>query len=379
MRGLRRAARLVLLLGLLLLALGGLTHPGRVAAKTVLLLPDMFPDSPVRPLTWLTPEPRREEYNYDFSVGHVDTDIYFPSIAGRHGAVILLLGAVGFPRRHPTLERFADALSRAGAVVMIPESSNLRQGDILPGEVDGILDAVAYLGSRPEVDPERIGLLGFSVGGSLALLAAADERGRDKVAFVHAFGAYYDALDLLRAVVTHEIRVAGLSEAWQPSELTFWVFSNQIIATLPDERDRELLGRAFLEKEPGAMDEMAGLTPSGLLVLELLRRPSAQRVDAIFDALPESTHQRLDGISPRRSLSLLKSHLFLMHDYSDEYIPFVESRKLAAQAPAGVLRAHTEFDLFAHVMPDRPLETPIFVREVLKLYYHAWLFCLEFL
>jgi hypothetical protein len=68
-----------------------------------------------------------------------------------------------------------------------------------------------------------------------------------------------------------------------------------------------------------------------------------------------------------------------MHDYSDDYIPYVESRKLAARAPAGVLRAHTEFDLFAHVMPDRALEAPIFAREVLKLYYHAWLFCQEFL
>ena len=71
----RSGALLLVLLASTLLALG-LSHPGRVAIKTLLLLPDMFPTSPVRPLTWFTPEPRREEYDYNFSVGRVESDIY---------------------------------------------------------------------------------------------------------------------------------------------------------------------------------------------------------------------------------------------------------------------------------------------------------------
>src|SRR5688572_2281465 len=143
-RGVGILARAVLVLGLLAVVLGSVWQPTRVAAKTLLLLPDMFPTSPVRPLTWLTPAPRVEEYSYDFSAGHVDADIYYPGRGERHGALILLLGAVGFPRRDPTLVRFADGLSRSGAVVMIPESTTLQQGDILPEEVDGLLEAVRY-------------------------------------------------------------------------------------------------------------------------------------------------------------------------------------------------------------------------------------------
>src|SRR5437764_7912659 len=162
MRKLLLAARVALAVALFLLLLVALTHPGRVAAKTLLLLPDMFPNSPLRPLTWVTGTPKVEEYNYDFSVGHVDSDVYLPAAGGRHGALILLLGAVGYPRRDPALVRFADGLSRAGAVVMIPESRNLQQGDILPSAVDGLLGAVAYLRTRPEVHPERVGFFGFS-------------------------------------------------------------------------------------------------------------------------------------------------------------------------------------------------------------------------
>ena len=39
-----------------------------------------------------------------------------------------------------------------------------------PGDVEGLLQVVADLRARPEVDPTRIGFLGFSVDGSLALL-----------------------------------------------------------------------------------------------------------------------------------------------------------------------------------------------------------------
>lgn len=379
MRTFPRLARLTLVPALLAALLLALTHPGWVATRTVLLLPDMFPTSPLRPLTWVTAAPRVEEYNYDFPAGHIDSDVYVPASGGRHGAVIVLLGAVGFPRRDPTLVRFADGLSRAGAVVMIPESSNLQQGDILPDEVDGLLQAVTYLRARPEVDPGRVGFLGFSVGGSMALLAAEDERGRDQIAFINAFGSYYDAADLLRAVATREIRVDGQSLPWEPAELTVWVFSRQLIAPLPAERDRDILARAFLDKQPEALAELGELTADGRLVLELLSQPAPERVDQILADLPEGIRARLRGISPSQGLGGLKAAVYLMHDRSDSYIPFTQSRKLVARAPPGTVRTYSEFDLFAHVLPDRPLEGLDFAREVLKLYRHAWLFCQEFL
>jgi len=291
----------------------------------------------------------------------------------------LLLGAVGYPRRDPALVRFADGLSRAGAVVMIPESSNLQQGDILPGEVDGLLQAVAYLRARPEVDPARVGFLGFSVGGSLAILAAEDERGRDQIGFVNAFGSYYDARDLLRAVATRQIQLDGRSVPWAPSELTVWVFSRQLIQPLPDGQDRDILTRVLLDKQPEALAELGSLSADGRLVLELFLEPKPERVDAIIADLPPSLRERLLGISPSRDLAHLTAHLYLMHDRSDSYIPFTESRQLAAAAPPGAFRAYSEFDLFAHVLPDRPLPGPVFALEVLRLYHHAWLFCEEFL
>lgn len=374
-----RPRRLIPVVLALLVLLPLLTHPGRVAAKTLLLLPDMFPTSPVRPLTWVSGPPRLEEQTFDWPTGRIDADVYLPAAGGRHGAIILLLGAVGFPRRDPALVRFADGLSRAGAVVMIPESANLQNGDILPTEVEGLMMAVEYLRARPEVDPERVGFLGFSVGGSMALLTAESERGRGQVRFVNAFGAYDDATDLLRSVASHTIVVDGQRVPWEPADLTIWVFMRQLIATLPDERDRDVLGRAFLDKQPEAQAELDQLSPDGRRIVELFQQPSPERVDELVAALPPASRDRLRDISPAGGLDRLTANLYLMHDRSDSYIPFTSSRRLAAEAPPGVLRAYTEFDLFAHVMPDRPLGGLDFARELLKLYRQAWLLCLEFL
>jgi acetyl esterase/lipase len=355
------------------------SHPGRVAAKTLLLLPDMFPTSPIRPLTWLTGTPGFDEYSFQFPAGQVDADVYLPPRPGRHGAVILLLGAVGYPRRDPTLVRFADGLARAGAVVMIPESSNLQQGDILPEETEGLQAAVDYLRSRPEVDPGRIGIIGFSVGGSLALLAAEAERGRETIAFVNAFGSYYDARELVVEVASETIEVGDELRRWEPSELTEWVFIRQLIAPLPDERDRDILTRAFVDKQPETQQEFDLLSPDGQLVLELTREPSPGRAREILRLLPPPLQARLAGISPSLGLDGLRSRVYLMHDRDDHYIPFVHSRQIRDALPPDRLGSYAEFDLFAHVLPDRPVEGAQFIGEVTRLYLHAWRLCQEFL
>ena len=161
-----------------------------MALKTVLVLPGCS-TSPVYPLLWVTSPPRHEEHGFESAVGHVDFDLYLPTEEGRHGAIVFYTGAFGL-RRDPSFVQAAEALARSGAVVMVPESAALRNGDP-PGEVDALRDELAHLRARLEVDPDRIGIVAFSAGGSIVLLAAEDEVIRDQIAFLNIFGSYYDA------------------------------------------------------------------------------------------------------------------------------------------------------------------------------------------
>lgn len=365
---LRRGALTVAVVLLSLLILVAASHRGRVAVKSVLLLPAAIEAIPVDPLSRLTPPPRREAFAFDYAAGTVEGDVYAPGTGGRHGAMILILGARPVERDNPTLIRFAEGLSRAGAVVMIPASSELAAGRVLPEEVDAVDRAVDLLRARDDVDPDRVGILGFSVGGSVAVVAAGDPRLAGKLAFVNAFGAYNDSRDLVRAVATRSLAYAGLDEPWEPHPLTRWVLARQLVDTLPDPTDRDVLDRVYLQDDPAAREDVERMTPVGRAALGLLDGLPPAEAERALAMLPEATQARLRGISPSLALDRVTARLFIMHDAGDHFIPYTESRRMAGQAPASSVARFTEFDLFDHVMPNKSLASAGFLVELGKLF-----------
>src|SRR4029450_8138775 len=68
-RRLRSAGRRKWIGLVLVLALGGvplvLLRPVRVAAQSLLILPEVLPDVPLRPLLWFSVPPERVEFDYE--------------------------------------------------------------------------------------------------------------------------------------------------------------------------------------------------------------------------------------------------------------------------------------------------------------------------
>src|SRR5438132_7103062 len=120
-----------------LVATLGLWHPARVAVQTLLLLPALFPSAPFEPLALLTASPTREQATYTYASGTVDTEIFAPRNGGRHGAIVLLLGAGDLPRSDLAIH-FTDALARLGVVTMLPESSGMLAERLTYEEVDAL-------------------------------------------------------------------------------------------------------------------------------------------------------------------------------------------------------------------------------------------------
>ena len=86
----------------------------------------------------------------------------------------------------------ADDLTRRGiAVLRVDDRGAGSTGgsdldSTLDDLVQDVLRGLDFLRTRPEINPNKIGLLGHSEGGAIAFLAAA---GSDAVAFVVAIGA----------------------------------------------------------------------------------------------------------------------------------------------------------------------------------------------
>ncbi len=109
----------------------------------------------------------------------------FEAEGGPKPALVLLHGsggAVGY-----WLERFAPALTRFGIGLYAPHyfdktgtsratPETILDGRHFPAWLTTVHDAVGYAAARPTVDPERIGVLGISLGGYLAVAAGCESR-----------------------------------------------------------------------------------------------------------------------------------------------------------------------------------------------------------
>jgi hypothetical protein len=98
----------------------------------------------------------------------------FPAIVLSHG-----FGAV----KEMALDRYADVFCAAGFACLVYDHRNTgSSGGTLRGEIDpwqqisDMRDAITYVGSRAEVDTDRIGLWGTSFSGGHSLVVAATDR-----------------------------------------------------------------------------------------------------------------------------------------------------------------------------------------------------------
>jgi hypothetical protein len=359
-------------------------RPSRVAIQAALLVPSMF-DAPVRPLEWLSREPVRETIRYRSDRPDDLADLWLPDGAGAEapvGGVVLVFGVNSAGRDHPLVVRVSRAIARTGVAVFVPDSASLTAGRLEPAEIGGVAAAVEAIRARPEIDPDRVGIVGFSVGGSLALLAATDPPIADGLAFVNAFGAYGDAREFLASIASQSYESDGEVLAWRPAPLAREVFGRLIVEQLPA-ADRDLLaGPIDALVTSGArppVDPSIGerLTPAGRFAYELATAPDLAAARRAIDRLPAELRGLLDALSPARHLDGLRTDIYLMHEVDDFHVPVAESRRLAAALESrGRLARFTEFRLFSHVQPDQ-LDPLAAAPELWKLAWHVHALLLE--
>lgn len=173
-----------------------------------------------------TPEPpppyKVEEVVVKSGAINLAGTLTLPAKPGRHPAVVLLTGS-GPQNRDEEIVGFkpfrllADHLTRSGVVVLrcddrgVGGSSGSLESITSEDLAGDALAAVSFLKARTEVDPARIGLLGHSEGGLLAVMAAG--RSKDVGFIVLVSGPAVKGETLMRAQLEAIFRAEGKSEA----------------------------------------------------------------------------------------------------------------------------------------------------------------------
>lgn len=329
----------------------------RAAAKTAVFLLKVFPMLPSRPLDWVTPRPVVERFTYPTSHGPVEGDLYRPAGAGPHPGIVVCLGVVPFGVDHPQVPRLGEALARSGFAALLYWSPAMRDFRLTPEDIGDIASAFDQLVQHPAVDPRRSGLLGTCVGGAFALMAAASPCIHDRVAFVSAYAAYASMWTLARDIASATRSRDGVRVPWAVDPLTRKVYVHAMTALLPQAEAARLRTDCAEPNAPRGGEE---LSADGGAVAPLLTRLTVNEAEAALLRLPDAMRERLDAMSPLRSVAGIRAPLIvLLHDRDDAVIPVSESRCLRDALAGRTWVRYTEFTVFRHLDPTKGKPSPV--------------------
>ncbi|MDQ3448058.1 MAG: hypothetical protein M3432_02620 [Chloroflexota bacterium] len=336
--------------------------PFATAVRTAGLLAELL-EFGVRPLSATTSTPRRVTTTYSSSPAE-RLDIYLPADAtadASRAAVVLSLGVHPLSLDHPDISRIAGGIARLGIVVGVPESSALSETRVTPDEPGRLAEAVMVMASRPEVDPARVGIAGFSAGASVGLVAAADPRIARSLEFVSAFGGYAEAETLLIDVATRTQRLGGQVIPWAAEPYVRRDISALLLAAIRPSPERDRLAGMLAPvvdsedpptgPDPAVLDELQDLDIR--VAYGLMTAASRRDAEASLAGLSDEVRRALAAISPVPAADGLGTRVFLMHGESDRSIPISHVHLIADALPEGVLARLTTFDLFQHVQPGK--------------------------
>jgi dienelactone hydrolase len=134
-----------------------------------------------------------------------------PQRGVRHPAVVYLHGSGG---TRLDLVTFAAKLSLRGAVTM---ALDVPQGDAYAPMVIDARRALDLLAARPDVDPERLGVVGYSLGGQLAAIVAGVDT-RPKAVGIIAGRGTPEAREAVAHAQAELFFQAGTTDAVVPRE-----------------------------------------------------------------------------------------------------------------------------------------------------------------
>lgn len=368
----RTLASLAVLLGFALTAY--FTVPQiKSALLTVGFISEMIPDIPVKPLSWFSSTPNREKVIYGGKYEPLEADLYLPGeIDQPKGAILLFLGVNPAGRDDPRVISVGESLARIGIVTMIPWSTEMTSNKVTESEIENVAAAFDFLVKHEFVDSNRVGLAGFCVGASIVLMAAQEDSIRNKVQLVSSFGAYYDARSLVVSVISKTASYGGDVRTWEPSNLSNEVVRSHMIDWGSLAGERELLKHALGELDNGS-NLLGSLTSETVSTYKLLTAPSGNRarVLSLMESMPPRADYFMTKVSPSVDMEFLEANVYIMHDVEDSMIPVEESRMIRNAIDPLKIKKYTEFRLFDHVDPERPLGHVEFLKEIYRLFLHV--------
>lgn len=347
-------ARTLLLLLFVLGFCGSVFSGGRSLVRSAYILPALIAATQPGALLASGEPIKHSQLTISSQSGPVYLDVYAPDspdpVLGRARSGVLVVPGVGDNRQVPQLVNLLDAMARTGMVVMSMTTPTLMAYDVSVQDTDATVQAFKKLQSLPGMQGRRSGMIAFSAGVPLTSFAAADPRIRDQVAYMAAFGGYFDTRTLLQTFGRRSITIDGKRESWQPIDVPVEVLTNMTIKNFSASEQDKIRTALAPKAQPLSASELATLSIGAQAVYHLLKGDTPEQVDLQMRNLPPDVQQLLEELSPRRVVKDIHAPIFLLHDRNDASLPVTETRAFDAELTR-LQQSHeyVEFHIFDHV------------------------------
>jgi pimeloyl-ACP methyl ester carboxylesterase len=279
----------------------------------------------------LTDEPRVDER----VVGGAPSTVVRPGAGdGPWPAIVFVNGATRRGRHHPTVQRLARSLARAGFIVVVPDLPGLRLGEITSTTAAATIRVARATADSPDARDGRVGFYGVSVGATLALLAAQSRVLANRVTVVGGEAPWVDLRRIVRLTTTGSYD----GERYETDPYAKLAAARSLAAALAPGAERTRLLRQLETIDDNHPAPLAGLDPSeyrgaAAALVALLKNRSTQRFAALYARLPARQRAAIRSLSPLEKASRLRMPVELATAPHDKYFPPAESYALARAAP----------------------------------------------
>ncbi len=305
--------------------------------------------------------------------GRVRAQFYRPTGRVRR-TVLLVPGVHSMGITEPRLTALARDLAGSGIAVMAMALPDLMDYQITARSADAIEDATAWLAMQPGLAPDgRVGLIGISFSGGLAIVAAGRPSIRDQVAFVVSFGGHGELGRVLRYLATGEaVQVEGVTTS-PPHDYGVAVITYAAADRLvPPEQVAPLREgiRTFLLASQLTLVDVDQANATFARAREMakpLPEPAATYLQYVNDRNVKALGPRLvphlaltadPAASPERAPSPPSAPVFLLHGDGDTVIPTAESVVLAGYLQSQRVDVHLLISsIITHAELDRSAAT----------------------
>lgn len=289
------------------------------------------------------PVDTRDE-TFEFNGKATAARVYSPRGVGFAPGIVVVHGMHELGINEPRLVSFARSLAASGFFVMTPQVQGLADYRV-EAQSAAVIGTAAQFFAR-QLGVPKVGVLGISFSGGLALVAATDAQYSESIAWIATVGAHYDLAHVLRFFATGEAeRPDGTFEKLTPHEY------GPLIVVLdrpgdffpPQDAAKASAAIKLVLADQGKKSEAitAQMSPAGQ---EVMQRIYHKQLDSFRQAILseiDKDREQLASASPAGRLAFLHAPVLLLHGSDDTVIPPTEllwlQRRIPQEYLAGVL------------------------------------------